>query len=164
MSHGGSDKCEPNLVPLLDLVLQLVMFFMLCANFVLEQTSVAIVLPKAIAAKALTQGESYTIFLNVDDKGKVLLSAGDQYTDSQGRVTDSLDNAAQVENFLKRRATEDKRAVEGTANADAPLRSVVILRVHKLCPFEKVYPIMFACRKAGYTRVQLRALFDGSTD
>ncbi len=164
MSHGGSDKCEPNLVPLLDLVLQLVMFFMLCANFVLEQTSVAIVLPKAIAAKALTQAESYTIFLNVDEKGRVLLAAADQYKDSEGRVTESLDNAAQVLTFLRRRAQEDRNAVGAAANADAPLRSVIILRVHKLCPFEKTYPIMFACRQAGYTRVQLRALFDGSTD
>lgn len=164
MSHGGSDKCEPNLVPLLDLVLQLVMFFMLCANFVLEQTSVAIVLPKAIAAKALTQGESYTIFLNVNAEGKVILSPGDQYKDSEGRTTETLDNAAQVENFLKRRAREDKAAVGAAANADVPLRSVVILRVHKECRFEKTYPIMKACRLAGYSRVQLRALFDGSTD
>jgi biopolymer transport protein ExbD len=164
MSHGGSDKCEPNLVPLLDLVLQLVMFFMLCANFVLEQTSVAIVLPKAIAAKALTQAESYTIFLNVDEKGKVLLAPGDQIKDSEGRVIESLDNAAQVKTFLDRRAREDKAAMGAAATADTPLRSVIILRVHKLCPFEKVYPIMQACRSAGYLRVQLRALFDGSTD
>ena len=41
MSHGSSssDKCEPNLVPLLDMVLQLVMFFMVCANFVMEQVN-----------------------------------------------------------------------------------------------------------------------------
>ena len=53
MSHGSTEKCEPNFTPLLDLVLQLVMFFMICANFVMEQTSVEIKLPKAIAAKAL---------------------------------------------------------------------------------------------------------------
>ena len=50
MSHGSSDKCEPNFTPLLDLVLQLVMFFMLCANFVMDQTSVEIKLPDAIAS------------------------------------------------------------------------------------------------------------------
>ncbi len=161
MSHGGSDKCEPNLVPLLDLVLQLVMFFMLCANFVLEQTSVSIKLPKAIAAKAITQAESYTIFLNVNTEGKVILSPGDQYKDSEGRTTETLDNAAQVESFLKRRAREDMAAVGGAANKDQPLRSVIILRVHKECRFEKVYPIMKACRLAGYLRVQLRAEIAG---
>ena len=51
MSHGSTEKCEPNLTPLLDLVLQLVMFFMLCANFVVEQTSDKIKLPEAEAAK-----------------------------------------------------------------------------------------------------------------
>jgi biopolymer transport protein ExbD len=161
MSHGGSDKCEPNLVPLLDLVLQLVMFFMLCANFVLEQTRVSIKLPKAIAAKAITQAESYTIFLNVNTEGKVILSPGDQYKDSEGRTTETLDNAAQVESFLKRRANEDRYAVGAAANKDQPLRSVIILRVHKECRFEKVYPIMKACRLAGYLRVQLRAEIAG---
>ena len=48
-----SDRAEPNLVPLLDVILQLVMFFMLCANFVMEQVNEAIKLPDAIAAKPL---------------------------------------------------------------------------------------------------------------
>lgn len=160
MSQGNADKCEPNLVPLLDLVLQLVMFFMLCANFVLEQTSVKIVLPEAVAAKALDKAEAYTIFLNVNEQGKVILAPADQYKDSEGRVTETLDNPAQVEGFLRRRAKEDIDAA-GPANKDQPLRSVIILRVHKACPFDRTYGIMKACRAAGYTRVQLRALLHG---
>src|SRR4051812_5732383 len=107
MSHGSSDKCEPNFTPLLDLVLQLVMFFMLCANFVMDQTSVEIKLPQAIAAKVIGPGDEYVIFLNVNEKGVVILSPSDQYTDSVGNLTKTLDNAAQVETFLKRRAKED---------------------------------------------------------
>lgn len=157
MSHGGSDKCEPNFTPLLDLVLQLVMFFMLCANFVMDQTNVEIKLPAAIAAKAISEREEYAIFLNVNDQGKVILASTDQYKDSEGKVTDTLDNAEQVRLFLTRRAKEDIAAA-GPANKDKPPRSVIILRVHKECSFEKTYAIMKACRQAGYLKVQLRAI------
>jgi biopolymer transport protein ExbD len=157
MSHGAtsSDKCEPNFTPLLDLVLQLVMFFMLCANFVLEQTNVEIKLPKASAAKALEKGEEYVIYLNVTEQGKVILPPSDQYVGSDGKMTESFDNARQVEVYLKQRAKEDIAAA-GPANRDKPPRSLIILRAHKSCPFEKTYAIMEACRVAGYLRVQLR--------
>src|SRR5438132_11721637 len=102
MSHGSTEKCEPNLTPLLDLVLQLVMFFMLCANFVMEQTSVEIKLPEAVAAKPLDKDASDVIFLNVNSQGKILLPAVDREGDA-----DTLDNPIQVEAYLKRRAKVD---------------------------------------------------------
>lgn len=156
MSHGSSEKCEPNFTPLLDLVLQLVMFFMLCANFVMDQTNIDIKLPDAIAAKPLDAREDYTIYLNVNENGQVILAPSDQYVDSDGKTITTRDNGPQVEAFLKRRAREDRQAA-GAANADKPLRSIIILRVHKECSFEKTYAIMKACRKAEYLRVQLRA-------
>jgi biopolymer transport protein ExbD len=158
MSHGSSEKCEPNFTPLLDLVLQLVMFFMLCANFVMDQTSVEIKLPEALAAKTLDKTADYSIYLNVNEQGKVILAPSDVYTDkASGETISTLDNPAQVEVFLKRRAKEDRDAA-GPANKDKPLRSVLVLRVHKDCPFDKTYAIMKACRRADYLRVQLRAI------
>src|SRR5689334_18984497 len=103
MSHGNTDKCEPNFTPLLDLVLQLVMFFMLCANFVMEQTAVEIKLPKAIAAKALDKTEEDVLFLNVNEQGKVLLTP-----DQREGNTDTLDNEVQVRNYMSRRAAAEK--------------------------------------------------------
>src|SRR5215210_3221106 len=108
MSHGSSDKCEPNFTPLLDLVLQLVMFFMIVTNFVQEQTNVEIKLPEAIAAKAIPANEDYAIYLNVNPEGKVILASTDQYKDSEGNIISTLDNPAQVASFLKRRAKEDR--------------------------------------------------------
>src|SRR5438552_7349756 len=78
MAHSphtsASSDAEPNLVPLLDLVLQLVMFFMVCANFVMEQINESIQLPKAEAARPLDANAHNIIFLNVNEKGEVLLS------------------------------------------------------------------------------------------
>lgn len=156
MSHGASDKCEPNFIPLLDLVLQLVMFFMICANFVIEQTDITIKLPKAAAAQPLSKNDEYVIYLNVNQEGKVLLPPSEQYKDSTGKETTTLDNRDQIASYMNRKAKEDQ-ARAGPGNKDMAFRSLVILRIHEKCPFEKSYGIMKACRAAGYLRVQLRA-------
>lgn len=148
MSHGSTDKCEPNFTPLLDLVLQLVMFFMISANFVMEQTSAEVRLPEAISAKALDPAVDTIIFLNINEKGQVMLPPVDREGEN-----DTLDNPAQVEGYMKRRAAAEKLKTK----ADKPA-ATLILRIDKLCPFEKSYPIMKACRTAGYSNVQLRAI------
>jgi biopolymer transport protein ExbD len=148
MSHGSTDKCEPNLTPLLDLVLQLVMFFMLVTNFAMEQTKAEIQLPEAISAKVLDKGEGDPIFLNINEQGIVLLTANQMEGD-----TATLDNETQVQNYMKRRADEDRRK-----SGKTEVQSTIILRVDKRTSFEKTYKIMKACRLAGYQKVQLRVL------
>jgi len=49
----GEERVEPNLVPLLDLVLQMVMFFMVCANFVSEQINANVQLPASTSAQEI---------------------------------------------------------------------------------------------------------------
>jgi biopolymer transport protein ExbD len=149
MSHGSTEKCEPNLTPLLDLVLQLVMFFMLVANFAMEDTKAEIQLPQAIAAKTLDKGEGDPIFLNVNEQGKVLLTTF-QRVEGGG---ETLDNALQVQNYMQLRANEDMRK-----SGKKEVQSTLILRVDKRASFDKVYAIMKACRMAGYQKVQLRVV------
>lgn len=156
MSHGSTDKCEPNFIPLLDLVLQLVMFFMICANFVMEQTDVAIKLPKAMQAKTIDRMTDQVIYLNVNERGHLILPSTEEYTDSTGTRTKVLDNIDRIAIYLKRKAKEDEQK-SGPANKDKVTRSVIILRVHRDCAFDKTYAIMKACRSAGYLQVQLRA-------
>ena len=146
MSHGSTEKCEPNFTPLLDLVLQLVMFFMICANFVLEQTSVEIKLPKAIAAKALEKSDEEVFFLNVTEQGIVRLTPDQREGDIE-----SLDNEIQVRDYMGRQAEREKKRT----GKDRP-QAILILRVDQGARFEKTYAIMRACRLAGYEKVQLR--------
>ncbi len=148
MSHGSTDKCEPNMTPLLDLVLQLVMFFMISANFVMEQTNIEVKLPEAVAANALDGGPEVIIFLNVNAKGQVVLPRVDQ----EGEKS-TLDNPAQVEGYMKRRA----KAENIRTGREKP-ETTLVLRIDRGTPFDKSYPIMKACRTAGYTNVQLRAI------
>jgi biopolymer transport protein ExbD len=164
MSHGSSagDKCEPNLIPLLDLVLQLVMFFMVCANFVMEQIDEGIRLPEAVVAKPIEKKDEYIIFLNVNKEGHVVLTG----LDAQGDSPDDnvLTNPARVQTYMKRRFQEDSRRKPAPGEA-TPAPSLLIVRADKEAAFEKVYAVMKECRTAGYERAQLRAIrFGGKVE
>ncbi len=147
MSHGNMERCEPNLTPMLDMVLQLVMFFMLCANFVMEQVNESIKLPSAIAAKPLDRKDERLLFLNVNDKGHVLLSK----LDAEDSL--SLENKLQVKSFMERRMRRDKES----SPPGKEVLSTVILRADRQTKFEKINDVMEACRMAGYKQVRLRA-------
>ncbi len=68
----GSEGADPNLTPLLDLVLQLIMFFMITINFVrADQFDDAIKLPVATSAVALEPGSDDLVFLNLFADGKL---------------------------------------------------------------------------------------------
>jgi biopolymer transport protein ExbD len=68
MSHGPASEgssAEPNLVPLLDVVMQLLMFFMMIVQFVNSQIHQSIKLPVSQLAVARTKDEGDALFLNV---------------------------------------------------------------------------------------------------
>ena len=156
MSHGSFEKCEPNFTPLLDLVLQLVMFFMICTNFVLDQTSDKISLPEAVAAKPLDKNRGEIIYLDVNSKGQVILPPAKA---RPGRET--LDNAIQVEGDMKELARLEYRKQTGKSENPPPgwqSETTLVLRIDKNTEFKDSYPIIRACRLAGYTRVELRAI------
>ena len=145
---GHSSKAEPNMTPLLDLVLQLVMFFMLCANFVMEQVNETIKLPEAIAAKALDKTQEAYVILNVTEQGKVLL----------GRSGEPLEGIPQITQHMRNQFDLDKARTKPKDWEAGKGRSVIILRAHRDCSFKQVHDVMSACRRAGYTDIQLRTL------
>ena len=58
---------KPNLIPLLDMVLQLLMFFIICVNFVTEQMNADIKLPEAQSAKPMEKTQaSDVLFVNLN--------------------------------------------------------------------------------------------------
>ncbi|HVS39147.1 MAG TPA: biopolymer transporter ExbD [Gemmataceae bacterium] len=69
MSHGpssSSDTVEPNLTPLLDLVLQLLMLFMICGNFASESND-PVDLARSTTAKRLSDDTSTQTDTNKED-------------------------------------------------------------------------------------------------
>jgi biopolymer transport protein ExbD len=147
MSHGssGPDIEEPNLIPLLDLVLQMVMFFMACANFAMENVNAAIKLPVAQSARPIEETGD-VLYLNVDEKGR-LLPTGSEPLEQPGLILA----------FIKRDFAERKQQAATRKDEPGKVKTLVILRAHKDANFKQVYEILRHCKTAGFTRMQLRA-------
>lgn len=152
MSHGSVEKCEPNMIPMLDLVLQLVMFFMLCANFIAEDVNSTIKLPTALQARPLDKAEERVIFLNVDKKGEVLPTG-------RGNTV-ALRNRVMVSQHMKRmKEIDDQLKAQAVAKGKPePRPSLVVLRAHEDCTYEQISNVLLGCREAGYFNIQFRAV------
>jgi biopolymer transport protein ExbD len=142
MSHGGGDEdIDINLTPLLDLVLQLVMFFMLVANFVMDELSDKIKLPVATQAKPLTAKDTNFMYLNVDKTGKVLVP-----------LKEPLSSENEIRFYLAQAA---KNHVLGEARAKEEV--TVIIRADKDAKFMHIHRTMMAIKTSGFKKLQLRA-------
>jgi biopolymer transport protein ExbD len=152
VSQSSSEglKADPNLTPLLDMVLQLVMFFMVCANFVMEELNTTILLPSATTAASLDKGETDVLFLNVDEQGRLLPLDGSRQPMADPRV---------ITQYLRSRFEIRVKGVEdpeqGKRNAKQML---IVIRAHASAKTSAVYEVMKACKLAGFERIQLRAM------
>jgi biopolymer transport protein ExbD len=147
MSHGsggGGSSAVPNLTPLLDVVLQLLMFFMMCVNFVSEQTSKNINLPPSQTARPMDKSEaSAVLFLNMNKAGALEVPGMDT----------PLENQGDIRFYLKQQFADDERAEKGKAEK----RSIVI-RADQGSDYEKVYDLLSICKEVGFKKLQLRAI------
>ncbi len=63
----GSNEMEVNLTPLLDLVLQLIMFFLACINFAADQVNSNVLLPESLSATEIQpKTEQEYIMINIE--------------------------------------------------------------------------------------------------
>jgi biopolymer transport protein ExbD len=151
MSHGGGggddEIAEPNLTPLLDLVLQLVMFFMITTSFVMEQLNANIQLPEATSAKPIDREAKNIIFLNVDQDGQLL---------PLGEPT-PLRSLVEINGFMQQEYERQKanRGEEGLKDV------TVVIRGSKDTDFEHIYNVMLAAKTHKFSNIQLRANVPG---
>jgi biopolymer transport protein ExbD len=149
MSHGSVEKNEPNLTPLLDVVLQLVMFFMISANFVMEQVNQELQLPVATAAKPTEKTDTDPIILNVLKDGTVEI-ARVQYK-TVGAVESALRDEMRIARELARQANRP----------GDELRKKVVIRADRNADFGQIFPLLRVVRTIGFTEIQLRAYRSG---
>jgi biopolymer transport protein ExbD len=138
-------KAEPNLTPLLDMVLQLVMFFMLVANFTMADLNENIKLPSATQAKATDKTEADTLTLNIDAKGRLITNDGEEPREGQ----------AEIHTFLEREYRK-KEELSKSRN-EKEVNTVVIIRAHSEADFAPVYTVLREAKLVGFKKWQLRA-------
>jgi biopolymer transport protein ExbD len=147
MSHGGGggegQSAEPNLTPLLDLVLQLVMFFMLVANFIMDEMSDKVKLPSASQAKPLSTKDTNFAYINVDRGGRILTS-GDR---------PPMVDPSEIETYLRNNIARIHPKGENFAYENL----TVIVRADRESAFRDVFKVIRSVKAAGFKNLQLRA-------
>jgi len=145
MQQAGADtNADPNLTPLLDVVLQLIMFFMITVNFVqTEALNEDVVLPAAQAAVPLDPGAEDYIFLNMNKDGKLV-----------GFLED-LNSEIKLKAHLQREH-ESRRQAAREKGRKGDVNVVIVLRAHQDAAYEKVWRVLDICNTSGYHRWQLR--------
>ena len=87
MHTGTTGRLDINLTPLLDLVLQLIMFFMLTVNFVrVDQANERVDLPVVQSAMPLVSTGDSLVYINIDKDGQRLAGGAKLATKQQLRT------------------------------------------------------------------------------
>ncbi len=143
-----SEGIDVNLTPLLDLVLQLIMFFMITVNFVrVDQFDNSISLPLASESVPLDSSAEDWIFLNLDNAGRLVGALG----------TYTLDTPEKLKVHLMREK-ESYEAAAKERGKTGEVKIVIILRADKNCKYGDVWSCLSSCQRAGFKHWQLRVM------
>jgi biopolymer transport protein ExbD len=112
-----------DLTPMIDMVFNLLIFFMVVSHFAQQDQAMPVELPMGSEAMPLT-ARPKEIFINIDQEGRYYLA-------SQRR------DEAEVARFLRQAAI------------DNPLNQTVVIRADRRCPWDFVATAMRLCNEAG---------------
>lgn len=145
MSEMNSERAEPNLTPLLDMVFQLITFFMLVINFKGASMDLTLKLPVLGSARPLERhGKLEPLLLNVDSQGRV--NAYGQKVDVEKHVT------------REARLLREQLRINGTTIENGELPVPVIIRADRTAPFHLVNHVLKVCQDEGYRQFSLSAM------
>jgi biopolymer transport protein ExbD len=151
LSHGAS--AEPNLTPILDMVFQLITFFMLVINFKTAAMDLDLKLPVVGSARPVdTQGQEDLLILNINSQGQLRV-----YGQLVSDVTSYIANEAQASLLVARRTNQQIKSGE-------ELPSTVVIRADKGTPFAMLNRIIETCQGSGYRKFALKAMNKENTD
>lgn len=145
-------KAEPNLTPLLDVVFQLITFFMLVINFSNENYDQRVRLPVAGSARPVEEGEKSAtedrLVLNIDKEGHLLMTG--QVLPQQKAMEEIKHQAALV------RLNLSSAGIKLNATKDLP--TTIVLRADRDTPFSSLYSLITACQASGFRKFALKAM------
>ena len=145
MSGHNTDRAEPNLTPLLDMVFQLITFFMLVINFKGASLDLSLKLPVLGSARPLDrQGKLEPLLLNIDSEGRV---------HAYGQKVDIEQHIGREARFLK-----EQLRIAGTPLGNGELPVPVIVRADRAAPFHLVNHVLTVCQNQGYRQFSLSAM------
>lgn len=146
MSSISDEKIEPNLTPILDMVFQLITFFMLVINFKGAEADLTLQLPVLGSARPIdTKGQESLLVLNIDGEGRLKVYGHIQDVES------FIASEARLE--IDRIQVKNKNFKQGDE-----LPTTVVIRADKSTPFKMLHDIIETCQKHGYRKFALKAV------
>lgn len=145
LTHGS--HAEPNLTPILDMVFQLITFFMLVINFKAIALDLTVHLPVVGSAAPVASGRRDLLVLNVDAAGRLRV-CGEHKNDIEGY----LRSEALASLFRARVARPQLKVGD-----DLP-DSIVVVRADRRTPFQLLNRVLKAAQDAGYRNFSLKAM------
>ena len=144
-------QAETDLTPMIDVVFQLIIFFMLIINFADLDRAERIQLPVADQARPLDRPPEDKITLNIDKDGDVIW-LGDAYF-----KTADYSGLDQQLKFLRYRVAERMKGADPPQDPSAGLWTTVLVRGDKRAPCGDVQKIMAKCQQYNLSKFALRA-------
>ena len=148
---GSEMKAEPNLTPLLDVVFQLITFFMLVINFSNENYDQRVRLPIAESAVPVDDEARVSedrLVLNVDKDGHLL---------NNGEVQ-VLHQAIQTIKHQADLVKLNLKASGAKADPSGSLPTTIILRVDRDATFSSLISLIKACESQGFRKFRFKAM------
>ena len=150
-SMSSEVSAEPNLTPLLDVVFQLITFFMLVINFSQDNFDHRIKLPVAASARPQDDASKLAeerLILNVDSRGTLLFN-GQELSAEQASAKIRLE--AQI-------ARANIKATTGKVAPNQELPARVVIRADQATPFAALFGLIGTCQANGYQKFDLKAM------
>ena len=140
---SASSENEPNLTPILDMVFQLITFFMLVINFKGAAMDLSLQLPILGSARPLEYfGQDEPLMLNISSNGEVL---------AYGKPIDPEQHIAMEAKLLKTRQ-------ELSGRSDKELVVPVVIRADKTVPYGMLDKVIRLCQVNGFRQFALSAM------
>jgi len=144
-------RAEPNLTPLLDVVFQLITFFMLVINFSNENYDKRVRLPVADSARPMEDAQQVSedrLVLNVDSEGHLLI----------GGEVQPLHQAIETIRHQASLVRLNLKAIGAKPDATGGLPTTIILRADRDVTFGTLMPLIKACQSNGFRKFALKAM------
>lgn len=144
-SLPSAEQAEPNLTPILDMVFQLITFFMLVINFQAASLDMSLKLPVVGSARPVDKGGEDLLVLNINLKGKLMVYGGEKEPTS----------------YLQQEAHATRLKLEAggkKVKAGDELPTLVVIRADHSTPFDLLNKVLTDCQSNGFRRFALRAM------
>jgi len=164
MAHGGGeDSAEGDLTPLLDMVLQMLMFFIVNVNLATEQTNPDVKLPLSSSATPVSKPLAGDVYLNQRVRTDALLGTLSQADRQRLETAESIIfiSGKPPMNMLEARAwlqTEATRARDAAGGEGKPINVTIHFRPEGDLDFNELMKLMNAVKVAGFTKIKMHAI------